>query len=145
MRLLKGQPQTFDVEQFQKDLQRIANETANPIFLPVYDRKLHDPVANALRIDPAHRYVIVEGMLLLHDQLGFEKIQELLDICLFIDVPMETCHKRVVDRKALGGRSRDDAEAHYERVDKPNIIRVLETKHRAHILLYVFGNGSSKC
>jgi pantothenate kinase len=89
-------------------------------------------------VTPTDQFVIVEGMFLLFNENGFDKIQELLDICLFVDVELEECHRRLVDRKTSGGRDRADSEAHYERVDKPNIIRVLQTKHRADLILYVF-------
>jgi len=131
------------------------------IRLPVYDRRLHDPVPDALAVKPQHSFVLVEGwltlavvsinrmflttppigMLLLHDDERFKCIKEHLDECLFLEVDEESCHKRVVARKVLGGRDRDDAERHYERVDLPNVMRINQTKERASLILHLGPDG----
>jgi len=107
----------------------------------VYDRRLHDPVPDALAVKPQHSFVLVEGMLLLHDDERFKCIKEHLDECLFLEVDEESCHKRVVARKVLGGRDRDDAERHYERVDLPNVMRINQTKERASLILHLGPDG----
>jgi len=133
LRQLKGQPFTFDIPTLLEDLKKLHNQEMQTATFPVYDRKLHDPVPDAAKIDPHHQYVLVEGMLLLYDQLEYPKIKDLLDICIFVEEDMERCHKRLIDRKVSGGRDREDSEAHYERVDKPNIVRVNNTKERADL------------
>lgn len=72
-------------------------------------------------------------MLLLYNELEYYKIKNLLDIVIFVEEDMERCHKRLIDRKVSGGRDRNDSEIHYERVDKPNIIRVNNTKENANL------------
>jgi pantothenate kinase len=140
LRQFKGDPISFDVAAFVRDLQRI-KQCQEEISLPVYDRRLHDPVPDALTIKPQHTFVIVEGMLLLHDQLGFEAIKDHLDVCLFLDVDEPECHRRVVARKIAGGRDADDAEQHYVRVDRPNVVRVNERRERADLLLRLGPDG----
>ncbi len=81
-------------------------------------------------------------MLLLHNKDGYEAIREKLDVCLCLEVDMELCHKRLVDRKVLAGRDREDSERHYRRVDSPNHERVEATKHRADLVLVM---DSSAC
>lgn len=86
-------------------------------------------------------------MFVLYDEYGFENIKKQVDISLFIDVDEEKCHHRLVARKVevlnafgsqqQGGRSREDSEKHYERVDKVNIMRIIGRKNRADILLKV--------
>lgn len=81
------------------------------------------------------------GMLLLHDEDGFEDIRNHLNASLYLDVDEEECHRRVVDRKVAGGRDRADAERHYLRVDRPNVLRVSQRKERADILLRLGSDG----
>lgn len=139
LRKLKGSPPTFDTKKFTSDLTQLQQQTSTSseiIRLPVYDRKLHDPVDNAIEIGPNTSFVIVEGMLLLLDDFGFEDVKKKLDIVLFLDVSEERCHTRLVERKSIFGRiSKEEAEMHYERVDKKNVQRVLQTKKYAHVLL----------
>ena len=47
LRLLKGRPCTMDVEKFLEDLQLIRDISQN-VFLPIYCRKIHDPVPQAI-------------------------------------------------------------------------------------------------
>ncbi len=81
-------------------------------------------------------------MLLLHDKDGYEAIREHLDACLFIEADMELCHNRLNERKVvMGGRDKDDAEQHYQRVDRPNHLRVSSTRHRADLVLVMDSSG----
>ncbi len=154
LRQFKGDPVSFDVSAFVRDLQRIkdqdgggsgsgggGNAGRKEIRLPVYDRRLHDPVPDALTIKPQHSFVLVEGLLLLHDELGFEAIRDHLDVCLFLDVDEPECHRRVVARKVAGGRDPDDAERHYARVDLPNVVRINQRSERADLLLQLGPDG----
>ncbi len=40
------------------------------ISLPAYDRRLHDPVADAIQISPETQVVLVEGNFLLSDRIA---------------------------------------------------------------------------
>ena len=108
--------------------------------LPIYDRKIHDPVPNMLEISAIDEFILVEGMLLLEDSPIFEEIALLLDFVFYLDAPMEECHQRVVARKVKAGRTIQDAEAHYQKVDKPNIHRIQKAKLRAPAVL-TLNNG----
>lgn len=154
LRQFKGDPVSFDVSAFVRDLQRIKHQDGDgggsgggdnagrkEIRLPVYDRRLHDPVPDALTIKSQHSFVLVEGLLLLHDELGFEAIRDHLDVCLFLDVDEPECHRRVVARKVVGGRDPDDAERHYARVDLPNVVRINQRSERADLLLQLGPDG----
>eukprot|EP01116_Phalansterium_solitarium_P022009 TRINITY_DN7102_c0_g1_i1.p1 TRINITY_DN7102_c0_g1~~TRINITY_DN7102_c0_g1_i1.p1 ORF type:complete len:355 (-),score=78.84 TRINITY_DN7102_c0_g1_i1:121-1083(-) len=135
MKAFKGAPDTFDLAAFIADLGRLQSQPDTTITLPVYDRTLHDPVQNALSVEPNHQIVIVEGMFLLHDAGGFETIKNYLDYNMFIETSEEDCHKHLVERKLRTGRSLAEAEAHYLRVDKPNLLRLAAGKQRAHVTL----------
>jgi len=133
--LLKGDPVSFDIDSFNDDLTKVKNIFEESILLPIYDRKVHDPVLDQLKIEPSHFCVLVEGMLLLHDVPKFSETAKILDFVLYLDVEMEECHQRVVARKVNGGRNPKDAESHFQRVDKPNIERVAQSIQRADIII----------
>lgn len=163
---MKGSPISFEIPLFLNHLSQLKDTSTSQLQLPVYDRNLHDRVDNALQISPHHKYIIVEGMFLLlqHQQLDpneqveidnnsnsnnnnsntsydYEKISELLDVTFFIDVDIEDCHTRLVKRKVDGGRDPHDAENHYQNVDRPNILRIQETKNRADVVLRINRQG----
>jgi pantothenate kinase len=100
---LKGNPMTFNAKSFVEDLLKLKSNM-NEIFLPVYDRNLHDPVHGSLRIKD-ESFVIIEGMFLLYNEMEFRKVKEILNITIFIDTNIEECHKRLINRRLLAGRS----------------------------------------
>lgn len=61
---MKGLPSTLDAEALLRDIRRLCPPTAQTIFLPAYDRDLHDPVPNAVAVAPDCRVVLVEGKVL---------------------------------------------------------------------------------
>ena len=123
LREIKGRPPTFDVEAFAADLRRLRSPLGDEreIRLPVYDRRRHDPVPEAMAVQPHHRIVIVEGLHLVRPEPGWNEVRAGLDFCLLLELPLATCRRRVVFRKVAGGRTPDDALAHFERVDRPTI------------------------
>eukprot|EP01119_Soliformovum_irregulare_P007194 TRINITY_DN19591_c0_g1_i1.p1 TRINITY_DN19591_c0_g1~~TRINITY_DN19591_c0_g1_i1.p1 ORF type:complete len:270 (+),score=44.05 TRINITY_DN19591_c0_g1_i1:6-815(+) len=131
----KGAPITFDAEAFVSDLERI--KTQRDLFLPVYDRKLHDPRPNAVHLASQCRVVIVEGLFILYDQPPFDKVSQKLDLSIYLEIDPTECQRRVVERKVLGGRSREDAVAHYQNIDHSNHLLIEKGKHRANLILHL--------
>jgi pantothenate kinase len=60
LRLLKGTPPTFDVDSFLADL-RAVKSTHQELHLPMYSRRLHEPVAGCIKVGPEVEWVFVEG------------------------------------------------------------------------------------
>jgi fructose-1-phosphate kinase PfkB-like protein/pantothenate kinase len=145
LRDIKGRPPTFDVAAFAADLARLRVPAApgEEIRLPVYDRKRHEPVPAALVVQPQHAIVIVEGLHLLRPEPGWEEVHGCLDFRLLLELPLASCRARVVDRKVAGGRTPADAEAHFERVDRPTIEELREPaqRTRADLVLQLAENG----
>lgn len=121
LRQIKGLPPTFDVEALVADLHRLRSSEGHEIRLPVYDRGRHDPVPGALDVRPHHRIVVVEGLHLLRSEPGWKDARDCLDLCILIELPLETCRRRVVGRKIAAGRPPADVHAHFERVDRPTL------------------------
>ena len=58
---IKGLPSTLDVNVLLQDLLRLGSAGNDPIFLPAYDRGLHEPVPNSVAIATDCKIVIFEG------------------------------------------------------------------------------------
>lgn len=130
----KGAPDTFDVHAYLALLRQLRGTSADagngpaPIPFPIYDRALHEPVLqpeqNAVMLH--HRIVITEGNYLLLDEPPWTQLADLLDECWLLDTPFERSRDWILARHVRGGRSPQDAAAHYERCDLANARLVRE-------------------
>lgn len=127
----KGAPQTFDVDGFVALLERIRMNAGGRIFAPDYDRGLHEPIAARRCVEPETGVVVVEGNYLLHDDVGWAAIEDLLDVTWFIEVEEAVREARLVERQITGGKTRAEAETWVARVDGPNARVIQRGKARA--------------
>ncbi|MFO8008309.1 MAG: nucleoside/nucleotide kinase family protein [Candidatus Brocadiia bacterium] len=133
LKAVKGAPESFHAAAFLEALQclREQNETT----WPRYDRRIHDPVPNATAVGPEDGIAVIEGNYLLLEREPWQEVAELLDLRLFVDAPEEELRRAMIARHVQGGRSRPDAERHYEEVDLPNARLIRDSAHRADLLL----------
>lgn len=124
LRKLKGAPETFDVHALCKAARRLA--AGEPVLWPQYDRSIHDPVPEAITV--AAPAVVIEGNFVLLDEAEWRCLRPLSRLSVFLDADEELLRDRLVERKVRGGRSREDARAHYEHVDKANNRRIRSHK-----------------
>ena len=133
MRLLKGTPESFDVDKLRRALEDLRNQD---ISFPCYDRNLHDVVEDAVHVSAP--IVLVEGNWLLLNRPEWELPG---DIRIFVDAEEDLLRGRLIDRKLRGGASMEEALTHYERTDGPNI-RLCRKCHRpANVILKMSGDG----
>ena len=118
LRSIKGAPETFDVAALAAKL-AVAKEGATPF--PVYDRRIHDVVPDALTVDA--EILLVEGNWLLLDEEPWRDLRALADYRIRIDVPPALLRDRLIARKVQGGLSVEDATAFYETSDRRNVER----------------------
>ena len=118
LKSIKGAPETFDVAHLAAKLVA-AKEGATPF--PVYDRRIHDVVPDALIADAP--ILLVEGNWLLLDEEPWHTLRPLADYRIRIDAPSALLKDRLIARKVQGGLSVEDARAFYERSDAPNVLR----------------------
>ncbi|MHB8969801.1 MAG: PfkB family carbohydrate kinase [Pirellulaceae bacterium] len=137
LRQIKGRPPTFDVEALVADLRRLRSSEEHEIRLPVYDRGRHDPAPGALCVRPHHRIVVVEGLHLLRPEQSWKEARACLDFCMLLELPLETCRRRLVTRKIAGGRLPADVHAHFERVDRPTLEELQDPALRARAGLVI--------
>lgn len=140
IRHLKGQPQTFDADGYVALIEQIkAND--QPVTFPIYDRNLHNPVwpnDAAHTIEPfpvGPQLVITEGNYLLLHSPPWSGLANMLDEAWLLDVPIEVAKNRIIARHIRGGRSAEDAAAHYARVDGPNAQLILSHARPGHLLV----------
>ena len=115
---IKGAPETFDVAHLAAKL-AAAKEGATPF--PVYDRRIHDVVPDALIADAP--ILLVEGNWLLLDEEPWRDLRALADYTLRIDVSSALLRDRLIARKVQGGLSEAEARAFYEASDAVNVLR----------------------
>jgi hypothetical protein len=132
-RALKGLPQTFDADAFVRALAALRSRPS--VAWPRYDRRIHDPVPDGVRVGPAERVVFVEGNFLLLDRPPWDEAAGLLDLSLFLLQPLATVREAMIARHVAGGRSPDEAEEHFQRVDGPNYELCLRSARRADLLV----------
>ena len=117
----KGAPETFDLKLMQAALESVAS--GESCGWPVYDRTIHDPRENAVQVTAP--IVLIEGNWLLLDEAPWSHLASLADYTIFLQADEAGVRERAITRKAKGGISREEAEAHYDRSDGPNVHRVL--------------------
>ena len=115
---IKGAPETFDVAHLAAKL-AAAKEGATPF--PVYDRRIHDVVPDALTVDA--EILLVEGNWLLLDEKPWRDLRALADYSIRIDAAPELLRDRLIARKVQGGLSEAEARAFYEASDAVNVLR----------------------
>lgn len=134
---IKGAPESFDVEKFARAVTLLHEDATVP--WPVYDRTIHDPRENAVQVTAP--IVVVEGNYLLLAEEPWASLAPLADYTVFLSADEADLRERAVTRKAKGGISRAEAEAHYDRTDGPNIRRALEHSRAADFTMRLASDG----
>ncbi|WTW98156.1 nucleoside/nucleotide kinase family protein [Streptomycetaceae bacterium NBC_01309] len=124
----KGAPDTFDAWGYAALLARLAHVATkhdnadgdHDVYVPDYDRALHEPVAARHRVTPAARLVVTEGNYLAADAPGWRAAREHIDVLWYVEAPDDVRETRLVDRQLAGGRSEPDARDWVERSDRAN-------------------------
>lgn len=132
---IKGAPESYDVEKLKGLLQSL-NEPAQ--FWPMYDRRIHNPVENAVEIQ--EKILIVEGNWLLLEEAPWAELP--CDYSIFLALGDESQLDRIVQRKMMGGFSEEQARESVRSNDWPNIRRCMEHSRRGDLNLAKnqFGN-----
>lgn len=128
----KGGIETFDIASLHRSMGVLARGDA--MKWPKYDRRLHDPIPDALHV-PTDGVVIIEGLYMLLDQPDWRELRSMAHMGIFIEVPEHLARSRVVDRHTRGGRTRKDAERHWQQSDAINTRLVNSHRHGIDVLL----------
>ena len=136
LKSIKGAPETFDVAHLAAKL-AAAKEGATPF--PVYDRRIHDVVPDALIAEAP--ILFVEGNWLLLDEELWRDLRALADYTLRIDAPPAFLRDRLIARKVQGGGSEAEATAFYDASDRKNVERFIAHAGRADEVWQMAADG----
>lgn len=120
LRQRKGAPESFDVDGMLQTLDQLARAEA-AVKVPLYDRRLHDPVPGAMTVPQTARIVLVEGNYLLCEHQPWDGVCRRLRPRLFMACDPHEAGMRVIARHVRGGNTPEQALARYENNDKHNI------------------------
>ena len=134
---IKGAPVTFDLARLTAYVKKAA--AGEICGWPVYDRLLHNPVENALRVDGD--IVILEGNYLLLDEDGWRNLAAYADYTISIHAEEEMLRTRLIDRRMKTGVDRDAATRFVDFSDMPNVRLCLEKTLPADVRLSLDSNG----
>ena len=123
----KGAPETFDVDSFVELISQLHEFPDQNIMCPAYDRRTHDPVENAITIQPGNQLIIVEGNYLLLNVSPWNIIRSKMNEIWYIDTPLKTIKERLFHRHISGGASKNEAERKVVSVDLPNVELIKKT------------------
>jgi len=118
----KGSPPSFDAYGYAALLRRIraVPPPGHDVYVPDYDRALHEPVAARHVVRPGVRLVLTEGNYLGLDAPGWREAAELLDELWYVDAPDELRERRLRERHQGNGSSAERARSRIEGNDRPN-------------------------
>lgn len=134
---VKGRPETFETEAFSLAVREAKN--AESVLWPVYDRTLHE--VSDLREDVSSDILLVEGNWLLSDAPKWARAREAADFTVALLADRQILKPRLVERKMRGGKSAEEAEEWFEKVDGPNIELFEKTRVKADAVLRITADG----
>jgi pantothenate kinase len=116
----KGAPATFDAGGYAAMLTRLAADAGEDIYVPEYDRSLHEPIAARLLVPAKARLIVTEGNYLALDEPRWQDARRFIDHLWYVEVPDPLREKRLVARQLAGGRGEDAARDWVASSDRPN-------------------------
>lgn len=116
----KGAPETFDAAGYAHLLERVRQETDNPVYVPGFDRTLEQPLAAALVVLPSARLVVTEGNYLLLDDPGWTRARRAMDAVWFVTSDETMRVERLVARHIQFGKTPDEARTWVATTDQRN-------------------------
>ncbi|GAA1487838.1 nucleoside/nucleotide kinase family protein [Brachybacterium sacelli] len=129
----KGAPDTFDAAGYVALLQRLrtARPQDPPVWAPMFERELEQPIAGAIEVPGDVPLVITEGNYLLADDGAFAQVPAMLDARWFVEVPEPLRHRRLIARHECFGKTPPQAREWALGPDETNARLVAATRGRA--------------
>lgn len=140
LRKVKGSPQTYDVTSYLYLLSRLKSQPDRPVFYPVYDRGIHNPIWRASQvIQPSVRILFTEGQFLLLDQSPWDALANVVDESWYLQVDPAKIREDLIARHVRGGRTRESAIEHVTRTDDANRDLVLTCMRKPDRVIGIAG------
>ncbi len=136
---VKGAPETFDLERLTDRIRRVAvGETCG---WPEYDRLLHDPRENAVRI--TGEVILLEGNYLLLNRPGWKELKAYADYTVRLVADEDFLRQRLIARRILTGVDAEEAARFVDYSDMANVRLCLRESAEADRLWRVDTDGFS--
>ncbi len=135
----KGSAESFDVRALVRDIEAWLQDPSFTRF-PAYDRRLHEPVADAVEVGTP--IMLLEGNYLLLPSGDWARLTELCSGAAWLDAPADLARESLARRHTTGGRSMIEAEARWTGNDWPNAVTALAGRAQATAVIYL--NGSRR-
>lgn len=132
---IKGAPETYDVEKLRALLEHVYEDGQR---WPLYDRRIHNPVENAVEI--REQILLLEGNWLLLDEAPWNRLT--CDYSVFLRAGDERQLERIVRRKMQGGFDEATAREFVRNNDAPNIARCMDCSRRGDLNLQYAKDGT---
>ena len=132
---IKGAPETYDVEKLRTLLECV---NADKQRWPLYDRRIHNPVENAVEI--REQILLLEGNWLLLDEAPWNRLA--CDYSIFLRAGDDKQLERIVRRKMMGGFDEATAREFVRNNDAPNIARCMDCSRRGDLNLQYAKDGT---
>ena len=133
----KGAPDTFDVAGFVSLVKRIRSEQTQNIYYPIFDRAIEESIAAQGVVTSATKVVIIEGNYLLHDEGGWEVVNDLLDESWMVDVDDDKRISRLISRHIAYGKDPEAAKAWAKGTDEVNAKLIERGRTRADFVVVI--------
>jgi pantothenate kinase len=133
----KGAPDTFDVAGFTSLVKRIRSEHSINIYYPIFDRAIEESIAAQGVVTSATKVVIIEGNYLLHDDGGWEVLNDLLDESWMVDVDDDKRIARLISRHIAYGKDPEAAKAWAKGTDEANAKLIERGRNRADFVVAI--------
>jgi len=130
----KGAPFTFDVGGFKSLLTRIRSGEPD-IAIPVFDRTMELSRNAADIVEASARFILIEGNYLLLKEAPWNRLRELFDFSIYLDVSIEELERRLVQRWLDHGFDMAYATNWIASNDLPNIRHVIENSAKADLTI----------
>ncbi len=134
---IKGAPVTFDLEGLTEAVRKTA--AGEITGWSVYDRMLHNPVEDAVRVDGD--IVLLEGNYLLLDEDGWRELSGLADYTISVSAGENLLQERLIDRRIRTGVDRGKAVRFVDFSDMPNVRLCLGKSLPADLRLQLDDDG----
>ncbi|MFI3284411.1 MAG: nucleoside/nucleotide kinase family protein [Erysipelotrichaceae bacterium] len=119
----KGSIRTFDIDKLSMYIKRL---TRGPVDFPFYDRRIHNPIEDAIRVEK--QVILLEGNYLASTQEKWASLRECADYTIFITVNPQEVASRLIHRKMLSGVPLHEATYFYQNSDGKNVDYVLNNR-----------------
>lgn len=119
-RLFKGAIDTFDAHGLRHMLERLKANEDDVVAVPVFDRAIEIARAGGRLIPQSVDIIVCEGNYPLASQSPWDRLKQIFDLTVFVDVDEDDLRARLRDRWRSFGLGEDEINRKVEENDLPN-------------------------